>query len=167
MKGCAFLLFLGLVYSLNSWAVTTTVSVTIPGLVQISGLSDIALAPTSIASPVLGATSACIYTNVLSPLGSYYVTATSANGLSGAFRVANGSKFVTYNAFWNTSSAATPTLSLASAIKTVQLSGGNSASLNCGGVANANFNILFTTAQLTTASAITYSDTVTLLISPS
>ena len=68
----------------------TTVSVVIPALVQISGLSDITLAPISFGSPVTGATTACIYTNVINPLGSYYVTAISTNASAGVFRVTNG-----------------------------------------------------------------------------
>lgn len=146
---------------------TTTVSVTIPALVQISGLSDIALAPTNFASPVTGATTACIYTNVINPLGSYFVTATSNNASAGAFRVINGTKFITYSAFWNPASAATQTVALSSGVKTAQQSGGNSTSVTCGGVPNANFNIRFTGAQVAGASAATYTDTVTLLVSPS
>lgn len=145
----------------------TTVSVSIPALVQISGLSDIALAPTGFASPVIGASTACIYTNIINPLGSYYVTASSASGSAGTFRVTNGTHFINYNAFWNPSALATPTVSLTSGVKSTQQSGGNGSSLTCGGIPNANFNIRFTNTQVAGASAGTYSDTVTLLITPS
>lgn len=146
---------------------TTAVSVIVPALVQISELSDITLAPTNFSSPITGSTTACIYTNVLSPLGSYYVTATSANASSGTFRITNGSIFITYDAFWNSTSSATQTTSLSSGVKTAQQSGGNSSSLTCSGTPNANFNIRLTSTQVEGAPAATYTDTVTLLISPS
>jgi len=146
---------------------TTTVSVVIPALVQISGLNDIGLTPTNFASPVTGATTACIYTNVLSPLGSYYITATSANASAGVFRVTNGTAFINYNAFWNQNAAATQATALTSGIKTAQQSGGSDSSLTCSGVANANFNIRFTSAQIAGVSAGVYTDTVTLIVSPS
>lgn len=154
-----------LVYAANPSV--TTVSVTVPALVQISGLSDIALTPTNFASSVTGATTACIYTNVITPLGSYYVTATSLNALSGAFRITNGSNFITYTAFWNPASAPTQTVSLTSGVKTAQQLGGDSTSLTCSGTPNANFNINLTSAEVAGAPAAVYTDTVTLLISPS
>ncbi|RUQ81534.1 hypothetical protein [Legionella septentrionalis] len=123
---------------------TTTVSVIIPGLVQISGLSDIVLAPADFSNPVTGATTACIYTNTINPLGSYYITAISTNAASGVFRVANGSNFISYDAFWSPTSAPTQTLSLNSGVKTTQQTGGNGSSLTCSGTPNANFSIRFT-----------------------
>jgi hypothetical protein len=146
---------------------TTTVSVIIPALVQISGLSDITLAPISFGSPVTGATTGCIYTNVINPLGSYYITATSTNASAGVFRVTNGAHFISYDAFWSPTSSSAQTIALTSGIKTTQQSGGSSVSLACGGTPNANFNISFTNVQVAGASAGTYTDTVTLVVSPS
>lgn len=146
---------------------STTVSVTVPALVQISGLSNITLTPTSFATAVTGSTTACIYSNLLTPAGSYFVTASSANASAGAFRVLQGTRFITYNAYWSPTSTASQTVALVSGTKTAQQSGGSSTSLTCGGVANANFNISFNSAQITGAPAATYTDTVTLLISPS
>lgn len=145
----------------------TTVSVVIPALVQISGLGDITLAPTNFASPATGATTACIYTNIISPLGGYYVTATSTNASAGVFRVKNGTTFINYNAFWNPASSSAQTIPLTSGVKTAQQSGGSSSSLTCSGTPNANFNISFTDAQVAGASAGAYTDTVTLVVSPS
>jgi hypothetical protein len=165
MVSTSCFLSISVVYAANPS--TPSVSVVIPALVQISGLSDIALAPTSFGSLVTGATTACIYTNVINPLGSYYVTASSTNASAGVFRVANGANFISYNAFWNPASLPTQTIPLTSGIKTTQQSGGNSTSLTCSGTPNANFNISFTNAQIAGASAGTYMDTVTLIVSPS
>lgn len=146
---------------------TTTVMVTIPALVQVSSLSDITLSPIDFSSSITGNTSVCIYTNTITPLGSYYVTASSAHASSGTFRVANGSQFITYNAYWNTASSPAQNVSLVSSVKTSQQTGGNGVSLTCAGSPNANFNIQFSNAQIAGAPAGTYTDTVTLLISPS
>lgn len=146
---------------------TTTVSVTIPALVEISGLSDITFTPTNFGSPVTGSTTACIYTNVISPLGSYYVTASSNNVSAGQFRVTNGTNFIVYNAYWNPASSATQSVSLTSGVKTAQQSGGNSSSLTCSGTPNANFNISLSNSEVEGVPAATYTDTVTLVISPS
>lgn len=169
--------FLGITVTVSSFtpiAIThavnpssTTVSVVIPALVQISGLNDITMAPTSFGSPVTGASTACIYTNTINPLGSYYVTATSTNASAGVFRVINATNFISYNAFWSPTSSSTQAIPLTSGIKTTQQSGGNSTSLTCSGTPNANFNISFTNTQIAGAPVGTYTDTVTLIFSPS
>lgn len=148
------------------FAATSIISVTIPALVQLSGLNNITLLPINFSSPITGNTTACIYTNITTPLGSYYITATSANASAGTFRVNNASKYVTYSAYWNNSSAALQSTPLTSGVKTAQQTGGSTTSLTCGGIPNANFNISFSTAQITGASPLTYTDTVTLMISP-
>lgn len=144
-----------------------TVLVTIPALVRISGLNSITLVPSNFTSAITGATTACIYTNIISPLGSYFVRATSLNASAGVFRVKNGTNFINYSAFWNPAAAPTQTVALVSGTKTIQQSGGNSTSLTCGGNPNANFNVSFSIAQIVAKPPGVYSDTVTLLISPS
>lgn len=146
---------------------TSTIAITIPALVQISGLNDISLSPTNFSSLVTGNTTACIYTNNITPLGSYFITATSMNASAGAFRVISGGKFITYSAYWNNTSSPTQTTVLSSGTKTAQQSGGSSTSLSCGGSANANFNISLSAAQVTGAAPAIYTDTVTLVVSPS
>lgn len=145
----------------------SAVSVTVPALVQIGGLNNITLAPIVFGSPITGSTTACIYTNVLSPAGSYYVTATSTNAFSGTFRVSNGVNFISYDAYWNPGASASQTTVLSSGVKTTQQSGGSDTSLTCSGTPNANFNISFSSSQMEGAPPGSYTDTVTLLISPS
>ena len=143
---------------------TVTVSITIPALVQISGLSDLTIASAS-SFPATASTTACIYSNVASPLGSYYVTASSANGSAGVFKVKDsGTDYITYTAYWTDT---VETKELASGTKTAQRAGGNSTALDCGSSSNANFNISIAATDVQTVPAATYTDTVTLLISPS
>lgn len=147
---------------------TVGVSITLSSLVQITGLTDITLGTVS-TFPATGNTTACVYSNVASPLGAYFVTATSANASAGAFRVSDGAgtpKFITYSAFWNNAAAAAQTTTLTSGTKTAQQTGGSAVSLTCGGTPNANFNLSFSAAQVQGAAAATYTDTVTLLITP-
>lgn len=143
-----------------------SISITIPSLVQVSSLSDITLGSTS-SFPATGSTTACIYSNVASPSGSYYVTATSSNTSGTDFRVKDsGTDYIVYSAYWNNASSATQTTTLTSGTKTAQQTGGSATSLTCGGTPNANFNISFSASQVQGAPAATYSDTVTLVISP-
>jgi hypothetical protein len=146
---------------------TSTITITIPALVQISGLSDIALLPINIASSVQGNTTACVYSNNITPLGSYFVTATSTNASAGSFRVKQGSSFITYNAFWNNTSSPIQSTALSSGAKTALQTGASSTSLSCGGTPNANFNLSFSASQIAGAPPGVYTDTVTILISPS
>lgn len=146
---------------------TVNVSITIPSLVQISGLSDITLGSTS-TFPATGSSGACIYSNVVTPLGSYYITATSLNSTGTNFRVKDSNTdYITYSAYWNNTATATQTTALASGTKSAQQTGGSAVSLTCAGTANANFNIGFSAAQIQGAPAATYTDVVTLLITPS
>lgn len=159
-----FLASLPVVFAANPSA--ATVSTIIPALVQISGLNNITLSPTSFASPVEGSTTACVYTNTITPLGSYFVTASSANASAGSFRITNNSVFITYSAFWNPSASALHTEPLSSGSKTAQQLNGNGTSLTCSGSPNANFNISISAAQVNTSPPGVYTDNVTLLISP-
>jgi hypothetical protein len=145
-----------------------TVSITIPALVQISGLADITLNSVT-TLPVTGSTQACIYSNVVTPsLGSYIVTASSTNASGTNFRVKDsaGPNFIVYSAFWNNTSAATPTTALSSGTSTTRQSGGSATSVTCGGGKNANFNISFSPDQVESAAATTYTDVVQIIISP-
>lgn len=145
---------------------TVTVSITIPSLVQVSGLGNLALGSAT-SFPVTTSTTGCIYSNVSSPSGSYYVTVSSANASSGAFRVKNsGTDYIVYSAFWNNTSSPLQTTSLTSGTKTAQQTGGSATRLDCGGSPNANFNVSFSASQVQGAPAAAYSDTVTLVISP-
>lgn len=145
---------------------TVNISITIPALVQATGFSDITLGSTS-SFPATGNTTACIYSNVASPLGSYFVTASSLNTSGSNFRVKDsGTNFIVYSAFWNNTSAASQTTALTSGTITAQQTGGSAVSLTCGGSANANFNISFSAAQVEGAPAATYTDVVTILITP-
>ncbi len=70
---------------------TTEVTISIGDLIQISGLSDITVTPTTITSDATGNTTACIYTNGTNVPGGYQVTATSTNGTTGSsFDTADG-----------------------------------------------------------------------------
>lgn len=145
---------------------TVNVQIIVPAMVQVTGLTDITLGTTS-TYPATGSTTMCIYSNISSPSGSYYVTATSQNTTGSNFRVKDsGTDFVTYSAYWNNATASTQTTAMTSGTKSTQQTGGNSASLTCAGGTNANFNISFSGSQLAGVPAATYSDVVTIVVSP-
>ena len=80
----------------------SVVSLNIPELVGISGLSDISLSTSNMSTPATGNTTACIYTNSQNS-GQYNITATSASDTSstGTFYASNGSTKLEYTAKWN------------------------------------------------------------------
>lgn len=143
---------------------SVVVTITVPSLVSISGLTDITMAPTSLGTAT-GNTTACIYSNLTG--GNYFVTATSTNAAAGQFRaIASGGATIAYSAYWNNAAAASQTTTLVSGTKTAVQTGASTTSLTCGGTANANFNISLSAAQAAGVVQGTYTDTATLLITP-
>lgn len=143
---------------------SVNISLTIPALVQISGLTDIALGTVNGPFPATGSTPACIYSN---NSGNYTVTVTGS-GTGGAFTVSGPSPATTstiaYTATWTAGSGAAQ--SLTAGTKLSGLSGANTTSTNCGGSTNATFAISFSSANIAAAPAGGYSGTATILISP-
>jgi hypothetical protein len=104
---------------------------------------------------------------VASPLGSYYVTATSQNASGSNFRVKDsGTNYIVYSAYWNNTSAASQATALTSGTKTAQQTGGSATSVTCDGSANANFNINFSSTQVQGAQAAAYSDVISIVVTP-
>ncbi len=141
---------------------TVNISLTIPQLVKISGLSDIALGTIS-GAPVSGNTTACIYSN---NSGNYAVTVTGS-GAGGAFTIAGPSPATTstiaYTADWIANSITAP---LTAGTKLTGRTGANTTSVNCAGGSNATFSVTFSEAAITAVPSGAYSGTATILISP-
>jgi hypothetical protein len=142
---------------------TTVITITIPALVQISGLSDITLNPATIDTDVAGSTTACIYSNQSATPGGYVVTATSGTGGAGSFLTTDGSNNLAYTATWNDGSGA---VSLTSGTTLTGQTGADQTQVDCSGGSNATFAINFAAANMQGVPQGTYTDTVTLLIEP-
>ena len=128
-----------------------------------NNLSDITLTPINIDTDVSGNTTACIYSNQAATPGGYVITATSGTGGVGSFLTTDGSNNLSYTATWDDGSGAS---SLTSGTQLTGQTGADETLIDCGGVPNATFAVNFVAADMQGVPQGTYTDTVTLLISP-
>ena len=139
---------------------TTDISIIKGDTAQITGLTDIVLAPWTINNPTpIGTSPACVYTST----GTYQMTATSANGSGTTFRLTDGTNFINYTVQWNDGvGGLTPTSN------GTPLAGltGDAVSTNCGGATPATVHVNITNGQMNAAPEGTYGDTLTVLITP-
>lgn len=139
---------------------TVTISLTVPQLVRISGLSDIALGTVNGPFPVAGNTTACIYSN---NSGNYAVTVTG-NGTASAFTVAGPASYaLPYTASWTSNAGTAP---LTTNVKLDGQTGASTTSVNCSGVNNATFAVSFAETDIAAAPAGGYTGIATIVISP-
>ena len=137
---------------------TTDISIIKGDTAQITGLTDMVMAPWTTGSPApVDSTTACVYTST----GAYQVTPTSANGAGLQFRMADGGNFLVYDVNWNDGSGNTN-------LNNGQLLGGQAGSttIGCGGATNVTVQVNVTIGNITAAPVGNYADTLTLLIAP-
>ncbi len=139
---------------------STDISIIRGETAQATGLEDIILAPwTEGDTPPRGTATACIYTST----GTYQVSATSSNGVGGNFRLTSGAAFINYRVRWNDGVGGLTLL----ANGTPQTGFvGDSASQNCGGANPATIQVNITNAAISAAPTGSYSDTLTVIITP-
>lgn len=138
---------------------TSVISLTVPDLIRISNLNDIAMAYTA-GSGATGTDDVCVYRN---GAGGYGVTAQSSNdaagvGTTGAFTLANGASTVTYAVDWAGNALTEDTL--LSGLTTAETT-----STTCGGTPNITVTVTATDAQVGAATATgAHTDTLSLIV---
>lgn len=142
---------------------TSTISVTVPALIKITGVADLALGTWAGSGAMTGNDDVCIYTNKAA--GNYRVTATGSGG-GGAFTITDGSNTIAYTAAWNDVSGTTGQAALTSGTALNGQTGANTSSQTCGGSQNANFYISIAEAALLAAPSGAYSGTLTMVVEP-
>jgi hypothetical protein len=145
---------------------TSTITATIPSLGRVSGIADLALGSFDGVTDMDGSDDVCVYSNV--GTGTYAVTMTSANASGGVFRLTDGSNFASYNAFWNDAAGTAGRISVTSGAQLTTQTGANTVNSVCAsGPANTgNFSVNVPAANLTGVPAGSYTDTITILITP-
>jgi hypothetical protein len=139
---------------------TTDISIIKGDTAQITGLTDILLAPWTTGDPApVGTASACVYTST----GAYSMTATSANGAGAAFRLTDGTNFIAYAVRWNDGAAG---LQLTTNGTPLTTQAGDAASTTCGGATPATVQVSIGVGAMAAAPTGTYGDTLTVLIAP-
>lgn len=130
--------------------------------IQITALQDISGSHVP-ATNYTGSSTACVYTN--NPTGNYDVTMTSANAdLANNFRLNDAGTFVIYNVTYNDGTGGP--VAMASGVVNTTFNNADTGSTNCGGTPQSQIDILVPAANLDVVGAGTYSDTVTILVSP-
>ncbi len=142
---------------------SSSVSVTIPSLVRITGIADLTIASYSSPSS-FAADDVCVYSNTA--VG-YDITATSSEGSFVLTNTGPPATQIGYAVEWNASSGQTSGTALTyNTALTGQSTGG--ANPTCGNVGGANASLIVrvTDSDLGTAPAQTYTGTLLLLIEP-
>lgn len=152
---------------------TINISIGIGSVVQITQLKDIVFGytPGVDVGDLTKVVDLCIYANNTG--GTYKVTVSDTNATGGNMRIASAAStpsYIPYTTQWFTNAAATglPATTLTSGTQTATFSGASNTSRNCNNGASNNAAIKFTflEADLTAAKAGSYTDVITILVSP-
>lgn len=141
---------------------TQDVTLGITDLAKVTGIAAIGLGNYTGTGGLSQSDTMCVYRN---GTGSYSVTLTSANAAAGAFRLNAGTNFVTYAVDWTDNGTVGTTTGVASGTA-VTGQGGDASSQTCGGVDNATLAVGVTEAALQAAPTGSYTDVITILVSP-
>ncbi len=143
---------------------TTDVTVTIADRVQVSNLDTIVLGTYLGSGTLVGTDDMCIYR---SSTGAYDIQLDSANaGAASEFRLAAGLNFIVYQLQFDDDSDAAVGGTIVLDGDSVTNQAGHASDTTCGAVDNAEIRVFITEANLQAAVAGSYTDTVTLTVTP-
>jgi len=142
---------------------TSVISVTVPNLIKISGMADIAFGTYSGTGDLNGNEDVCVYTNKAS--GTYRVTGSGTGG-GGAFTLQSGGNNLAYNVYFNDVAGTTGEAALTAGSALNSQSGASTSSQTCGGSNNANFHVEILSTNLLAVPSGAYSGTLTLVVEP-
>jgi hypothetical protein len=132
--------------------------------VRITALSDVGFATiANLTSDAVKAQSICLYSS--SPTNGYRVTASGTSG--GPFILSSGTNTLAYEVQWNASTGQTSGTQLSANVATGGfISNATQNSCNNGPATTASLIVVLRSSALSTATAGTYTGTLTLLIGP-
>lgn len=143
---------------------SVAISATVPGRVQISGLSDIAFGSVDPTSAAASAENVCVWSNTS---GKGYTVTASGNGAANAFTLGDGTNTLPYSVEWAGSSGQSSGTALASGSALGGLSStATSPTCSAGPAATASLIVKMTAANLQAAVASSYTGTLTLVVAP-
>jgi spore coat protein U-like protein len=130
--------------------------------VRISGLNDIQFAASAV-TPAPQSDPVCVFSNP----GQYLVRASGANANGATFRLKDGgANYIAYGVRWHNAATGGSSVDLSSGVTSAGVSGADQASVSCGGNNTARIEIILDDTTYIAAPAGSYSDTLTLLVSP-
>ena len=144
---------------------TLSVSVSVPGRVQLSGLTDVAFTNQDPSVAALNAQNMCVWSNT--GTRGYNIDA-SGSGSAGAFMLANGGLTVPYSVEWAATSGASSGTALTPGTALTGLtSTATNASCSSGPASTASLIVRISSANLQTMQAATsYTGSLTLVVAP-
>lgn len=133
--------------------------------VRITALSDVAFGTiANLSVDAINSQSVCVYSS--SATSGYHVTA-SGDGPSGAFQLLSGAQVLPFDVQWSATSGQTSGTELSPNVPlTGQVSTASQQTCNSGAASSASLVVILRASALTSASAGTYSGTLTLLVGP-
>jgi len=144
---------------------SVSISASVPGRVQLSGLSDVSFTNQDPSTAASNAQNVCVWSNT-STRG-YNVTATGS-GTGNAFTLANGAQTVGYNVEWAGSTGQSSGTALTSGTPLTGLtSTATTAGCSAGPVTTASLIVKIPTTNLQSMqAALSYTGTLTLVVAP-
>ena len=167
-------LVLGAAFSKSAYAVTqgtlgltstgvAAISVTVPNLIKITNMADIAFGTWSGSGDLNSNVDVCVYTNKAS--GTYRITATGS-GAASAFTLASGGNTLPYNVYYNDVSGTTGAVQVTAATVLNGQTGAHVTSQTCGGSNTGNYHVEILDASLQAVPSGAYTGTLTLVVEP-
>ena len=143
---------------------SVSISATVPGRVQISGLSDVAFGTVDPSSAASQAQNVCVWSNTS---GRVYSVTAAGSGLSNAFTLSDGTNTLAYGVEWAASSGQSSGTALVSGTALGSLaSTATNPTCSVGPAASASLIVRMTAANLQAAVASSYTGTLTLVVAP-
>lgn len=143
---------------------TVGISATVPGRVEISGLTDVAFGTVDPTTAAASAENVCVWSNTS---GKGYSVTASGSGASSAFTLTDGTNTLPYSVEWAGSSGQSSGTALVSGSALGSLSStATSPTCSAGPVATASLIVKMSAANLQAAVASSYTGTLTLVVAP-
>lgn len=143
---------------------SVTISATVPGRVQISGLTDVAFGTVDPASAASQAQNVCVWSNTS---GRGYSVTASGSGTANAFTLTDGANTLAYGVEWAGSSGQSSGTALVSGTALGGLaSTATNPTCSSGPATTASLVVKMSAANLQAAVASSYTGTLTLVVAP-
>lgn len=141
----------------------TFISLGVSNLVRISGIADLNFGTFGGSGNSSRDDDVCVWTNQSG--GSYKVTA-QGDGTLHAFTVTAGGDPLPYSVRWNNTTGTSGNSALTADTISGAFTGASTTSSTCAGGATANFQVIFSSADLLSARPGTYAGVLTFIVSP-
>jgi hypothetical protein len=143
---------------------SVAIGATVPGRIQISGLSDVVFGTVDPSIAASSAENVCVWSNTS---GRGYAVTAAGNGASNAFTLTNGTATLAYSVEWAGSSGQASGTPLTTGTPLTGLSStATSPTCAAGPATTASLVVKMTAANLQAAVASTYNGTLTLVVAP-